>query len=140
MLLPFDTETWIGLLAVFVIGIITISIISQFPLHVRNMVFGKSVGIPSLNFFLAFFGEAQKKSPDGTFSRIIFIFFIFYCLVIRTCYQGKLFEFTTTAVRKPEFKTLDDLREENFTLYILDGKHSNKTIEFIDKAIGYESN
>ncbi|CAG9811245.1 unnamed protein product [Chironomus riparius] len=136
MLLPFDTETWIGLVAVFVSGTVTISIISQFPARIRETVFGKNIGIPNLNFFLAFFGEAQKRSPDGTFARIIWIFFIFYCLVIRTCYQGKLFEFTTTAVRKPEYKTLDDLKNENFTLYISKGKHSDKTIKFIDSAIG----
>ncbi|KAL7013534.1 hypothetical protein ACKWTF_015450 [Chironomus riparius] len=136
MLLPFDTETWIGLLAVFVSGTVTISIISQFPARIRETVFGKNIGIPNLNFFLAFFGEAQKRSPDGTFARIIWIFFIFYCLVIRTCYQGKLFEFTTTAVRKPEYKTLDDLKNENFTLYISKGKHSDKTVKFIDSAIG----
>ena len=135
-MLPFDTETWVGLLAIFISGIGTISIVSQFPARIKDLVFGKNIGIPSLNFFLAFFGEAQKRTPDGTFARLIWIFFIFYCLVIRTCYQGKLFEFTTTAVRNPEHATLDDLRNENFTLYILKGKYSDKTMRFIDSAIG----
>ena len=136
MLLPFDKETWIGLTAIFLSGIITISIINRFPQKIRDLVFGKNIGLPSLNFFLAFFGEAQKRSPDGTYARLIWIFFIFYCLVIRTCYQGKLFEFTTTAVRKPEYQTLDDLRNENFTLYVLDGKHSQRTMEWIDDVMG----
>lgn len=136
MLLPFDTETWIGLLGIFMSGIAVISIISQSPQRIKDVVFGRNIGIPSLNFFLAFFGESQKRSPDGNFARIIWIFFIFYCLVIRTCYQGKLFEFTTTAVRKPGHKTLEELREQNFTLYILDGTHSERTIQFIDNVMG----
>ena len=37
--------------------------------------------------------------------------------VIRTAYQGKLFEFTVTSIRKPDMKTIIDLRKNNFTFF-----------------------
>jgi hypothetical protein len=40
---------------------------------------------------------------------------------MRTAYQGKLFEFTTTAVRKPEMTNLAQLKSINSTIYVQEG-------------------
>lgn len=128
LILPFDYETWIGLIFVFSLAIIAIFIVNRFPKNFKKLIFENLTKTPTFDILQTFFGVSDRRSPKQNFSRIILTFFIFWCLVMRTAYQGKLFEFTTTAIEKLELKTLDDLRARNYTLYspdFLKGRVSN---------------
>lgn len=35
--------------------------------------------------------------------------FIMYCLIVRTAYQGKMYEFLTDDIRKPTVKTVKEM-------------------------------
>jgi len=59
---------------------------------------------------------------------------------MRTAYQGKLFEFTTTAIKKPELKTLEDLQIRNYTLYTPDAMEGRKTYNQFQEVIKYVIN
>ena len=95
-----------------------LNIVNHLPKKIKKYFYGKSVRAPILNIFRVFFGIGQTKLPDKHFGRIILISYIFWCLVIRTVYQGILFILTTKAVTKPVIKSLDELRDRNFTLYV----------------------
>jgi hypothetical protein len=57
--------------------------------------------------------------------------------VIRTAYQSKLFEYTTTPIRKPDMKTLEEVRARNVTLYYPDDSGvKNKIMDFLDNVTG----
>lgn len=56
--------------------------------------------------------------PRQNFARIILMMYILFCLIMRTAYQGKQFEFMIQEMRRPVVKTIDKLIEQNFTLYI----------------------
>jgi len=87
-----------------------------------------------------FFGISEERLPKENFSRIIFTTFIFWCLVMRTAYQGKLFEFTTTAIKKPELKTLEDLQIRNYILYTPDFMEERKAYKPFQEVIKYVIN
>ena len=137
LFLPFDQDTWNGLKLIFIVAIIAIFIICRLPKKPIKIICGNPMKISIFNIFQIFFGVSEKKSPKENVSRIIFTSFIFWCLVMRTAYQGKLFEFTTTAIKKPEMKTLEDLRIRNFTLYIPDLMEGRKANDHFQEIIKY---
>ena len=101
----------------------------------KNVFYGSKVQSPIFNIVRGFFGIGQTILPEKNFSRLILLSFILWCLVVRTAYQGKLFEFTTTAIRKPEMRTLEELKAKNFSLYMLDDNYHN-ILEFVKRVIG----
>jgi len=116
LVLPFDIPTWILVAITFAAGLLTIQVIYRFPMFVRNFVFGRDVSTPTLNIFIAFYGLGQFVLPGRNFARFLLMLFIIWCLIMRTAYQGVMFEFLTGDGRKPEVKSMEEMIERNFTL------------------------
>ncbi|KAL7013005.1 hypothetical protein ACKWTF_015144 [Chironomus riparius] len=138
VLLPFDFETWISLIITLLSAVVTICIINRFPLVFKNIIYGSKVQSPIFNIVRGFFGIGQTILPDKDVGRLILLSFILWCLVIRTAYQGKLFEFTTTAVRQPEMRTIEELKDKNFSLYVPDNNVHYKVLTFVKRVIGLD--
>jgi len=100
----------------------------------QNLFYGEEIQSPFFDIFCIVFGIGQTRVPYKNFGRIILTSFILWCLVIRTAYQGKLFEFTTTAIRKPEMKTLEEVQLRNFVLYLPDDS-TDGMLRFISSVI-----
>ncbi|CAG9810966.1 unnamed protein product [Chironomus riparius] len=133
--LPFDDATWTILISTFLIAFAATFVIYQLPIIIQIGVFGENVKTPSLNVFSTFFGIPQIKLPKSHIPRFILILFVFMCLIFRTCYQSKLFEFLTSEPRRIAPQTLQDLVDNGFKVYWTednDGK-LNKTIENDEK-------
>ncbi|KAL7025525.1 hypothetical protein ACKWTF_013513 [Chironomus riparius] len=129
LFLPFDLTTWILLVSTFGITFITIFIINHLPRSARNFVYGRKIETPTLNVISIFFGISQARLPTENFSRFILILFIYFCLIFRTCFQSKSFEFLTSEPRRPPPKILEDLVVQNFTAYTLFKDSFEKIIE-----------
>ncbi|KAG5668720.1 hypothetical protein PVAND_016647 [Polypedilum vanderplanki] len=54
--------------------------------------------------------------------------FIIFCLIIRTAYQGVLFDYMNSDMRKPRAKTIDEVFEKKFTII---GHNSNLGHAFV---------
>lgn len=117
LLLPFDVITWALICVVFVIAFLVVFIINHTNVKIRNLVFGQGVATPSLNIVQAFFGISQIVLPARYFARFLALWFITYCLIIRTAYQGKMFEFLQKEMLKPQINSLEELMAANLTLY-----------------------
>lgn len=89
LLLPFDELTWTFLITIFAIAFLLIFLINQSSTWVRETVYGKRVEHAAFNVIGAFFGIGQVKLPSGNFPRILLMFFVMFCLVMRTAYQGE---------------------------------------------------
>jgi hypothetical protein len=89
VVLPFDFDTWKYLGVTFTIAFLMVIVVKFLPDFVRIIIYGEGVKHPAFNILGTFFGIGQLKLPIGNFARIILIFFIIFCLVIRTAYQGK---------------------------------------------------
>ncbi|CAG9806656.1 unnamed protein product [Chironomus riparius] len=119
LFLPFDLTTWILLTATFGITFLTIFIINRLAKSARNFVYGSKICTPTLNVISIFFGISQARLPTENFSRFILILFVFFCLIFRTCFQSKSFEFLTSEPRRPPPKTLEDIVAQNYTISTL---------------------
>jgi hypothetical protein len=88
---------------------------------------------PAHNVIRIFFGIGQTQLPRKNFSRFILMLFIWFCLIFRTCWQSMMFELMTTDMRKPMPESVEDLREMNYTIVILNTTHKiyHKTNELI---------
>lgn len=118
MFLPFDIETWTWILIFITVGVVVIVIIKFMPTVIQKFVFGRDVNTPLLNMTRAFFGIGQIILPGRNFARYHLMLFMLFCLIIRTAYQSKMFEFLQKEMRKPEVKTIEDMIEKNFTFHV----------------------
>lgn len=118
LILPFEPEVWMWFLIFMGSGIVVIFIIKFTPKRVQVLVFGGGVDTPTLNLFQAFFGIGQIALPDGSFARYLLMMFILFCLVIRTAYQGIMFNFMQADMRKPEVQSIEEMITKNFTFYV----------------------
>jgi hypothetical protein len=120
LLFPFDFWTWMCLLVVFGCTFGSIIVINLLPRCFQNLFYGEHVMTPALNVGAIFFGISQTQLPFKNFPRIILVTFVLFCLVMRTAYQGVLFELIAAAIRKPIPKTFYDLYTRNYSIQASD--------------------
>ncbi|KAG5668364.1 hypothetical protein PVAND_016305 [Polypedilum vanderplanki] len=116
LLMPFDFTTWCLLLGTFCTAFLLIFIINKMNKNVQKVVYGEGVTMPSLNVVSTFFGIAQTKLPKLDFARFILINFICFCLIFRTAYQGVLFDYMNSDMRKPHAQTIDEVFDNDFRI------------------------
>ena len=114
--LPFDLETWILLTVTFMLTFLSIFIVNRLSKSAQSLVYGHKVETPIWNVIRIFFGISQTKLPNKNFPRFILIMFIYFCLVFRTCFQSKFFEFMTSEPRRDPPKSIDDLIERKYNV------------------------
>lgn len=118
LILPFDDTVWLWIGLTFVSAFTTIFILKFVKRRIRKFVIGGDVSIPSLNILSIVCGIGMTKLPTRNFARFLMIQFVLYCLIMRTAYQGMMFEFLQKDMRKPEVKSLEEMIEKNFTFYV----------------------
>jgi len=128
LLLPFDAITWTLFSVTFIIAFVSILIINKMPRYIQNAVYGKNIRTPSLNVLSIFFGIPQYRLPRRNLARFILIMFVFFCLIFRTCFQSKMFEFLSSKPRKASPNTIDDLIERNYTIKLVEYDELLKTM------------
>lgn len=120
LLLPFDFQVWILIIFSFLTAFSTIFVIYLKSKTIQSFVFGSNVRTPSLNVAAIFFGLSQFVSPKRNFARFFMTMFVLYSLVIRTCYQGKIYEFMQKNMSKPHIESIDKMIENNYTFYLME--------------------
>jgi hypothetical protein len=120
LLMPFDFDTWIYLISTFTGAFLLIFIINLMPKFFQNLVYGQNVKSPSFNVIGSFFGIGQITLPVNNFGRIVLIAFIIFCLIIRTAYQGVLFELMVKEIRRPLPQQLQELFDQNYIFVVHD--------------------
>jgi len=133
LFMPLELEVWVATLVTISVALLTVQIINRLSKKVQNLVFGRNVTTPTLNIMIAFVGGAQTTLPRRNFARFLLILFIFFSIIIRTCFQSKLFEYLQADFVKREIQTIDELFEQNFTIYTHDKN------QILLKALGFKS-
>lgn len=116
MFMMFDDGVWTGIGCTLLVFLITLRVISRLPIEVRNFVLGNGVQTPIMNLIEVFLCGGQYKVPRRNFARFILVLYVLWCLIFRTCYQSKLFEFLQSDIRKPRIESIADAKANNFTL------------------------
>lgn len=128
--LPFDLETWICFISVFFVALLVTFLLSTSRDSLKEYFFGSNVKTPTMNLFQHFFGFGQTILPKNNFARFILMMFILFCLIMRNAYQGKMFEFLTSDMRKKGVATIAEIIEHNMTIFI--SSNIEKLISGID--------
>ena len=133
--LPFDCTTWILLLLTLILAFSVIFGLNFVPKFIRKSFIGVNITTPALNFVQIFLDNSLTKLPKSSLARFILIMFIWFCLIFRTLYQSKSFDFMTSDVRKAPPCTVQDLIDRNYTIvtFSTHEKILNEMIPDVDK-------
>ena len=118
MFMMFDDELWIAIGVTLIIAVSITLCLNLVSRRVKTFIAGQGIHSPTLNLISIFLNGGQVRVPGGSFARFLFILFIMWSLIIRTCHQSMLFELLQADLRKPTVKTLDELFESNLTLFL----------------------
>lgn len=60
--------------------------------------------------------------------------FILFCLIMRTGYQGKQFEFMLKEMRRPQVQTIDELIQNEYLIWLsYNDMEAVKDMEFVER-------
>lgn len=122
---PFKAAVWFALVFCVCAGIVVIFIISICSKNLKAIVIGTSS--PISNLFLVLLGYSQPTLPRTNFARFILMMFIIFSLVMRSIYQGSLYNFLQSDRGEIEVKSFNEMVEKKFKFLI--GKSNMQLIE-----------
>jgi hypothetical protein len=88
---PFTKEVWYMVVAMYAIVFFIIAMLKIFSKTAYNFLIGRNIRNPYLSMLIVCLGFTQPKLPNRNFSRFTLMNFMLFWLVVRTCYQGILF-------------------------------------------------
>lgn len=115
LFLPFKKQIWILLGLLMLCALITTTFLSEEKL---KFLAGRRNKTPFLNTVSLLFGGAVTVLPKRNFARTVLIIWIFGCIVLRSAFQGSLFEYIQKPRNLPSADTLAELIAGNYTLYM----------------------
>lgn len=120
LLRPFKFYVWLFLLIIIIIAIATIFYITKFQSKfVRNILIGDNNRSPILYLYQIILGVSTPYLPHGNFARYMLMMFLLFCFVIRTMYQGLLFEFLQSNARELEVQSINEMISKKFLFYMV---------------------
>jgi len=117
---PLAMSTWILLISYISVGYISIFIIKRQSRKIQNFVIGRNVKYPYFNMLIAILGLSQNRLPMRNFARFLLMNFLILCLVLRTAYQGKLFQVMKASVKHSEPKTISEMERLGYKFHALE--------------------
>lgn len=118
LLSPYARDTWAVLIITLAASLMLIGIAKRQRRQIRNFIFGKNTGNPYLNFIEVILFGSQVRLPKTNFSRTMLMYFILFCIVMRTLYQSGLFKFLQSDQRHPQVQTMDEIVEQKFEVFM----------------------
>jgi hypothetical protein len=110
LLLPFSTQLWLTIIGVLVVEAVVHSGLIRF----RTETYLTNV---CLNLFSVTVGTVATSVPKSGSGRIMFISFALYCLVMRSVYLTKLYEFMSQMKNRSQIQSYPEAFDEGFHFY-----------------------
>lgn len=117
---PFRSILWSCILALFVLSFLAIRYTRSKSEKFQTFILGIDNTSPCLNISNIFFGGSLHRLPSQNFPRTLLGIFFIYCLVIRSSYQGALFNFMRSTSREKGANSIQEMAQEDFTFYVVD--------------------
>lgn len=118
LLSPFDRETWIGIVTTLTTTLVAIQIVSFTSRKVKHWSFGRAVGSLTMNLLNVFLCGSQTKVPKKSTARYVFLSFLIWSMIIRTCFQSLSYRALQLDNRHSPAKSFEDIFANNFTQFI----------------------
>lgn len=119
LLRPFTFTTWMFIILSISTGSLTIFILTQKSLEIQNFVFGGKIKSPIMNFLMEIFGISQPNLPKNNFARFLLMNFIIFTLILRSAYQGALYNFLQTSEYVKDPINLKEIIERDYQVYMI---------------------
>lgn len=115
---PFDRIVWTILCTSFVVSFAFFMYLRfRVSPRVRSLIVGSQNRTPFLNMLNIFFGGPVTIIPRTFTARKLLVIWLFMSLVLRTGYQGHLFDFLQSDMIHPPVNTIKKLNHTQFTIY-----------------------
>lgn len=113
----FDFVLWIILFCIFTTTVVLFWIVQTFlPSFHKN--YFQEITVPFLSLLVIFVGGSERKLPKKQLTRIVFASFLIFGKVIRSVYQGALFNIIKKDIVINEIKSIDDINTLQYTFYL----------------------
>lgn len=110
----FNYKLWLTLFVVFGLASFVIKLLQS---KVSAL---DEIRAPVMSLFVAIIGGSERNLPRKDFPRILVATFLLFCMVVRTVYQGGLFNMLKQDIRINEIKTLQDINKHHYTFFIIE--------------------
>lgn len=137
MFMMFDIHTWIAIGCTLLFWFCSAQVISLMPHKLRDQVYGKNVKTPAVNLLNIFLSGGQHKVPSNKLAKYLLMLFVVWSLIIRTCYQSKLFEHLQSDLRRPYDYNLIAILHNETPFSTIPGLRDDKIIEKLDIVAEY---
>lgn len=107
---PFQYDIWLSLFIV----VVTASLM----IFLYRRLFDAKLKMSFTDAMTIVVGGSQKILPQKHHKRIILATFLLFTLVIRSLYQGALFQFLQADKRHKEIHSTDEMMEKGFRFYM----------------------
>ncbi|XP_075158060.1 ionotropic receptor 7b [Haematobia irritans] len=120
LLLPFSKEIWIILAFLFICGNLVIFSFSKMDGKLKHMLFGRKEQKYCYNMIVVCLGGPVPHDPGVPFSRFLLLIWLWASFVLRTVYEGLMYDFIRTDLKKVPPKTFQELVELNYYFLMTD--------------------
>lgn len=135
LLAPFSLNLWLCTCLLYLCAICTIIATKGLQSRQRHFIIGgRNNNTPVLNMWNTFLGGAignprfGQQRYLGTFARSLLIIWLLGCLVIRSSYQGALYDFMQRPRLGNLYDTIDKINRSKCKLIVMDS--SIKSIDY----------
>lgn len=117
---PFTNITWTSVVIILMICFSIVAIVRwKMNFKVQNFILGSGNNSPYFNIINVSLGGSLSNLPTRNFARSILCMFMIYCLVIRSSYQGALFNFIQSQDRHPPIDSIREMVQMNYNFYMI---------------------
>ncbi|EAT32642.1 AAEL015150-PA [Aedes aegypti] len=117
---PFQIEVWWCITTVLLGSTIVIASVERANENVRNFVYGNRVQAPYLNLIRIFFAISMERLPTRNFARTLLFYWIFFCFVIQSLYQGALYRYLQKDSTLPPSKTMAEIDRTDALYFVVE--------------------
>lgn len=118
---PFSVTTWALVSVYMALGFGVIFLLKFYPEEVRSFIYGSGTGMALMNLVNVFFGGAMIRTPGRNFARTLLFFWLYYCFVMRSLYQGSLFEYLQQSKNFSHVNSLRRIEAEGMPYWMSQG-------------------
>lgn len=118
LLRPFSLTVWFGYIATLIVGY-SFNILFNFLPKTLKVVISDRKNLLTLHDLCAVvFAEAVSKTPKRSPARFFLVALTMFCLVMRTVYLARMFDFFEAGHNKTIVKDFEDMAEREFKFFM----------------------
>lgn len=115
----FDSITWILILIMFLLVGGAVIFIGFQTRKVKMYAFGAHYSNAFMDYLATILGVGVSTPPNAHLPRFIIVKFVFLCFVMRSIYQGSLYDFLQSGARTQPVQSMDEMVSKEFTIFMV---------------------